>query len=162
MYIINSAGLDKKTPSKCDGVLAGDEGFARLRAEQWSALTATGSHSLPPLQILLLSQCNKKDRQKRSFLLAGDEGFEPSQTESESVVLPLHKSPIFGAPLSATVLIIAKPIDFVKYIFTKKQRNIQILFLFVLWHFLCSKPKEYARFLFQYGMQLYGCTYVML
>ena len=26
-------------------------------------------------------------------LLAGDEGFEPSQTESESGVLPLHKSP---------------------------------------------------------------------
>ncbi len=25
--------------------------------------------------------------------LAGDEGFEPPQTESESVVLPLHKSP---------------------------------------------------------------------
>ena len=28
------------------------------------------------------------------FLLAGDEGFEPPQTESESGVLPLHKSPI--------------------------------------------------------------------
>ena len=28
------------------------------------------------------------------FLLAGDEGFEPSQTESESGVLPLHKSPM--------------------------------------------------------------------
>ena len=28
------------------------------------------------------------------FFLAGDEGFEPSQTESESVVLPLHKSPM--------------------------------------------------------------------
>ena len=26
--------------------------------------------------------------------LAGEEGFEPSQTESESVVLPLHNSPI--------------------------------------------------------------------
>ena len=26
--------------------------------------------------------------------MAGDEGFEPSQTESESVVLPLHKSPM--------------------------------------------------------------------
>ena len=29
------------------------------------------------------------------FFVAGDEGFEPSQTESESVVLPLHKSPMF-------------------------------------------------------------------
>ena len=27
--------------------------------------------------------------------LAGDEGFEPPQTESESGVLPLHKSPLF-------------------------------------------------------------------
>ena len=41
---------------------------------------------------------NKKNRQLtcvnwRFFLLAGDEGFEPSQTESESGVLPLHKSP---------------------------------------------------------------------
>ena len=27
------------------------------------------------------------------FFLAGDEGFEPPQTESESGVLPLHKSP---------------------------------------------------------------------
>ena len=29
---------------------------------------------------------------KRAFLLAEDEGFEPPQTESESGVLPLHKS----------------------------------------------------------------------
>ena len=29
----------------------------------------------------------------RFFFLAGDEGFEPPQTESESGVLPLHKSP---------------------------------------------------------------------
>lgn len=27
------------------------------------------------------------------FCVAGDEGFEPPQTESESGVLPLHKSP---------------------------------------------------------------------
>ena len=26
--------------------------------------------------------------------LVGEEGFEPSQTESESVVLPLHNSPV--------------------------------------------------------------------
>ena len=30
------------------------------------------------------------------FLLAEDEGFEPPQTESESGVLPLHKSSIAG------------------------------------------------------------------
>ena len=31
-------------------------------------------------------------------VLAGDEGFEPPQTESESGVLPLHKSPKCLAP----------------------------------------------------------------
>ena len=30
------------------------------------------------------------------FVLAEDEGFEPPQTESESGVLPLHKSSIYG------------------------------------------------------------------
>ena len=29
--------------------------------------------------------------------MAGDEGFEPPQTESESGVLPLHKSPVRNA-----------------------------------------------------------------
>lgn len=28
--------------------------------------------------------------------VVGDQGFEPRQTESESVVLPLHKSPLYG------------------------------------------------------------------
>ena len=35
----------------------------------------------------------KKSKSFDLDFLAGDEGFEPSQTESESVVLPLHKSP---------------------------------------------------------------------
>ncbi len=30
------------------------------------------------------------------FFVAAEEGFEPSQTESESVVLPLHNSAIFN------------------------------------------------------------------
>ncbi len=30
-----------------------------------------------------------------SFFMAAEEGFEPSQTESESVVLPLHNSAIY-------------------------------------------------------------------
>ena len=39
--------------------------------------------------------CVKKQRhQKVSLFLAEDEGFEPPQTESESGVLPLHKSSI--------------------------------------------------------------------
>ena len=39
---------------------------------------------------------NKKAKAKFPllWLLAGDEGFEPPQTESESGVLPLHKSPV--------------------------------------------------------------------
>ena len=35
---------------------------------------------------------NKKTEDKSPRFLAADEGFEPSQTESESGVLPLHKS----------------------------------------------------------------------
>ena len=34
----------------------------------------------------------KKARYNISGLMAAEEGFEPSQTESESVVLPLHNS----------------------------------------------------------------------
>ena len=37
----------------------------------------------------------KKEQQPKLLLsMVGEEGFEPSQTESESVVLPLHNSPI--------------------------------------------------------------------
>ena len=35
----------------------------------------------------------------RGFLLAEDEGFEPPQTESESGVLPLHKSSIWNSSI---------------------------------------------------------------
>ena len=52
--------------------------------------------SVPPLFKSLPDAKTKTDARWASvFVLAGDEGFEPSQTESESVVLPLHKSPIF-------------------------------------------------------------------
>ena len=33
------------------------------------------------------------------LVMAGEEGFEPSQTESESVVLPLHNSPSNRFPI---------------------------------------------------------------
>ncbi len=52
--------------------------------------------------------------------LAGDEGFEPPQTESESGVLPLHKSPIcrrFQNALSKR-----------KYYYTDKRKNVKINF----------------------------------
>ena len=42
------------------------------------------------------SEANKKRHPNGwRFLLAEDEGFEPPQTESESGVLPLHKSSIW-------------------------------------------------------------------
>ena len=37
--------------------------------------------------------------QNDGYSLAEDEGFEPPQTESESGVLPLHKSSISGADI---------------------------------------------------------------
>ena len=39
---------------------------------------------------------------KAAFSVAAEEGFEPSQTESESVVLPLHNSAICCAACLAT------------------------------------------------------------
>ena len=42
---------------------------------------------------------------KKLLLLAAEEGFEPSQTESESVVLPLHNSAIFCVACLATLLV---------------------------------------------------------
>ena len=45
--------------------------------------------------VRILIFANKKPLQKQRFLLAEDEGFEPPQTESESGVLPLHKSSIW-------------------------------------------------------------------
>ena len=51
----------------------------------------------------------KKNQQSQSiagFLaLAGDEGFEPPQTESESGVLPLHKSPKLPQRRNASIII---------------------------------------------------------
>lgn len=37
----------------------------------------------------------KIDHTKYGLSMAAEEGFEPSQTESESVVLPLHNSAIY-------------------------------------------------------------------
>ena len=40
-----------------------------------------------------ITQKNPFVIRQKGFLMAGGEGFEPSQTESESGVLPLHKPP---------------------------------------------------------------------
>ena len=42
------------------------------------------------------------------FFLAGDEGFEPPQTESESGVLPLHKSPMWCTQAEQRLLLYAE------------------------------------------------------
>ena len=72
--------------------------------------------------------------------MAGEEGFEPSQTESESVVLPLHNSPI---SLSAPTL------------YHKKiGLSISILnffenFFYLLW-------REFMLWLYQYQVGIQG------
>ena len=56
---------------------------------------------------------NKSLTERSSIrLLAAEEGFEPSQTESESVVLPLHNSAI-----NSTLTIIAHAVRFVNSFF---------------------------------------------
>ena len=52
------------------------------------------------------------------FLWQGDEGFEPPQTESESGVLPLHKSPCILAPRRNNV-----------YYYTQNRPNVKKKFL---------------------------------
>ena len=47
---------------------------------------------VPPFRIPIRWQKEKPHRMVWFFFLAEDEGFEPPQTESESGVLPLHKS----------------------------------------------------------------------
>ena len=49
----------------------------------------------PPLFHRAEAFLQKKPRNFRSEALAAGEGFEPSHTESESAVLPLHKPAIF-------------------------------------------------------------------
>jgi hypothetical protein len=44
------------------------------------------------LDYLALKAKNRSRQRRERFALAAEEGFEPSQTESESGVLPLHKS----------------------------------------------------------------------
>ena len=52
VMICQACGLDKKIDKlKLVDFLVRKTGLARLRAELWSALTATGSHSLPTLQV---------------------------------------------------------------------------------------------------------------
>jgi hypothetical protein len=56
---------NKKHPAGVFFVLAERVGFARPRAERWSALTATGSHSLPTLRIPLTNSYKKRQPPNR-------------------------------------------------------------------------------------------------
>ncbi len=61
----------------------------------WSPQGPTGALQLDGFESLF--ECEKNQIPKwASDFLAEDEGFEPPQTESESGVLPLHKSSICG------------------------------------------------------------------
>ena len=66
---------------------------------------------------------NKSLTERSSIrLLAAEEGFEPSQTESESVVLPLHNSAI-----NSTLTIIAHAVRFVNSFFAIFDYYLKIL-----------------------------------
>ena len=54
----------------------------------------TGVLHLDGFESLISAIKNKDTREGYPYFLAEDEGFEPPQTESESGVLPLHKSSI--------------------------------------------------------------------
>ena len=62
--------------------------------------------------MLCLTAQMKKSKPIGLDFLAAEEGFEPSQTESESVVLPLHNSAI-----NSTLTIIAHAVRFVNSFF---------------------------------------------
>ena len=55
---------------------------------------------------------SKKKSRREPYIvrddLAGDEGFEPPQTESESGVLPLHKSPMWCTQAEQRLLLYAE------------------------------------------------------
>ena len=54
---------------------------------------------------LMLSIKSRRELAKFATTMAGDEGFEPPQTESESGVLPLHKSPKKVLRRNASIII---------------------------------------------------------
>ena len=89
--------LCEPTSSAQLSAAAEDEGFDKVIV---SAAGRRLSRGPPDLCIQIGSNPSIRSQNKKlitnvmSFLLAEDEGFEPPQTESESGVLPLHKSSI--------------------------------------------------------------------
>ena len=68
-----------------------------------------GDYSMHITKIAPFPGTTQRSAWGRVLLVAGDEGFEPPQTESESGVLPLHKSLYFGSKAEQRLLLYAKP-----------------------------------------------------
>ena len=67
---------------------------SRLRSVKPSRATIHRTVAFRSVRIPNLPQYKKTNHGCGWFFMAEDEGFEPPQTESESGVLPLHKSSI--------------------------------------------------------------------
>ena len=73
-------------PIECSGILKTSENRSRQNSRQ---AMKTETKKWPPKNRKPLGYKEKSSHRSGSFLAAG-EGFEPSHTESESAVLPLH------------------------------------------------------------------------
>ena len=85
------------------GFLSYMQGRWGIRFHEYVAAVGTGGKQMSTGQLHLdgfeaLDSAKTKTRYPNGYLvfMAEDEGFEPPQTESESGVLPLHKSSIAG------------------------------------------------------------------
>ena len=89
---------NKKLPDLSDRqirqlIVAAEEGFALAAARVHGGCNMPPACCQePPFRILCLFAKKQPIQMDGLFLLAAEEGFEPSQTESESGVLPLHNS----------------------------------------------------------------------
>ena len=63
-----------------------------LLSKNRGALPATTLDTFKAIIVLKIRKNRSKHHVSTGFLLAAEEGFEPSHTESESAVLPLHNS----------------------------------------------------------------------
>ena len=92
--------IKKQRHQKVSLFLAEDEGFDCRFAggKSYGALGVAPSGKAPPEPCMEMGSNpihrSKKETPEGASFLAEDEGFEPPQTESESGVLPLHKSSI--------------------------------------------------------------------
>ena len=66
--------------------------------QQWAVRFGSDAQWAEPARINFYEPKQKNNTQQNAvfFVLAAELGFEPRQTESESVVLPLHNSAMFS------------------------------------------------------------------